>query len=519
VEVETETRRATGGATERAFLAASEIFARWDAERERSPVDRVVASEFRGRRYLNSGERRWVSSVVYGCVRNLRRQIWLLERLGLPPEPLNIVRLWTALPAEADADEVALRGPNAALPVTPEEIALAWEALPAPDAVRDHLRITLSFPDDMADELIELLGEDAVPAAAALNAQAPTTLRVNPLRVGRDHLLRALPQATPTHYSPWGLELPRRVNVPDLPGFRTGWFEVQEEASQLAALLADPLPGQTVVEIGAGAGGKTLALAALMDNRGTLLAVDTNAARLEELKRRAERAGVTCVQTVRVDADDMGWWQPGTAARRTLNKVQARADLVLIDAPCTGSGVLRRSPDAKWREMDRARLLALQQTLLAQGAMMTAPRGHLIYVTCAFERDQNEETIAAFQQTEIGRQFVVEPVAQRLTAACARAARLALLPPALRSAKSGRASASVVEPGISVEQADASDNSSPEADTESDAMAAGRASVDAAVTMPDLLSGSMLRTWPHRHGLDAFFVACLRRAAIDPNEP
>lgn len=500
MEAGAKTERAAGGATERAFQAAVDIFARWEAERVRTPVDRLVAAEFRSRRYLNSGERRWVSAVVYGSVRNLRRQRWLLERLGLPVEPLNVVRLWVAMPSDpsdpsdlAGAERVGA-APGTPLPIAPAEVARAITALPGPEDPRDHLRITLSFPDEMADALIEQLGAEAIAAAVAFNTQAPTTLRVNPLRVSRDHLHRALPGATPTRYSPLGLELPHRVNVPDLPGFRTGWLEVQEEASQLAAILADPQPRQTVVEIGAGAGGKTLALAALMDNEGTLLAVDTSEARLEELKRRTERAGVTCVQAVRVDADDDGWWQPGTAARRILNKAQARADLVFIDAPCTGSGVLRRSPDAKWREMDRQRLLTLQQTLLAQAAMLTAPEGHVIYVTCAFERDQNEETIAAFLNTEIGRQFVVEPVAQRLMSACARAANLALLPPALRSKKSGRAR--IEEP----------DNGGAEAP------AAGSAAFDEAISTLDLVSGPYLRTWPHRHGLDAFFVACLRRA-------
>lgn len=180
------------------------------------------------------------------------------------------------------------------------------------------------------------------------------------------------------------------------------------------------------------------------------------------------------------------------AARRTLNKVQARADVVLIDAPCTGSGVVRRSPDLKWRETDLQPLLALQQTLLLQGAMLTAPNGRLIYVTCAFERDQNEDTIAAFLETQMGQQFEVEPAVDRLADACARAARQAALPLALRSAKSGRAPA----------EADLTEGTSE-----------GLAPA-VAVAQPDLAhlaAGPYLRTWPHRDGLDAFFVACLRK--------
>lgn len=484
-----ETKRGSGGATERAFQAAVEILTHWETERERTPVDRLVAGEFRARKYLNSSERRWVSATVYGCVRYLRRQTWLLERMGLPDDPVNRIWIWCVAPG--DGLPIVCPRSVGVPATTADAIAAAVQALPGPDAMRDHLTVTLSFPDEMADALVAMLGEEAERAAAAFNAQAPTTLRVNPLRVSRDHLQRALTDSTQTHYSPWGLELPRRVNVNDLPGFRTGWFEVQEEASQLAAILAAPEPKSTVVEIGAGAGGKTLAMAALMDNVGQIVAIDTHAGRLDELKRRAERAGVTCIETIRVDADEAGWWQAGTAARRALNKVQARADLVLIDAPCTGSGVLRRSPDTKWRVVDRTKLMALQATLLAQGAMFTRPGGRLIYLTCAFEEDQNEERIAAFQETEIGQQFVVEPIAERFTAAMMRATELAKLPLALRSSRSGRVPS----------EADAAPPS--EADT----------GVPAAEPPAHLLSGPYLRTWPHRHGLDAFFVACLRREA------
>ena len=146
-----------------------------------------------------------------------------------------------------------------------------------------------------------IVGKRSVDAAEAFNRQAPTTLRVNPLRVSWAHLRKSLPEPTPTRYSPWGLEMPRRVNVYDVPGYRTGWFEVQEEASQLVSLLVDAQPGQGIVEVGAGAGGKTLALAALMENKGEIFAIDTSQNRLEELQKRAERAGVTCVETIQVE--------------------------------------------------------------------------------------------------------------------------------------------------------------------------------------------------------------------------
>jgi 16S rRNA (cytosine967-C5)-methyltransferase len=532
--IDEETGERVRGATERAQRAAIEIYERCEAERERTPVDRAVAAEFRSRRYLNSGERRWISEVVYSCVRYQRRLDWLLERLERPRTAENRVRLWMAapvrdsgvqvvgvgcsggqeqgLPATAPSEEAEAKPGKVILPtgVTEEALEAALAALPGPEQLREYVTISLSFPDDMADALVSQLGDEAAAAAAAFNTQAPTILRVNPLRVSRGHLQKSLPEATPTRFSPWGLELSRRVNVHDLPGYRTGWFEVQEEASQLAALLTDAQPGQTVVDVGAGAGGKTLAIAALMENRGSILALDTNETRLEELKRRAERGGVTCVETLRVGADETGKWQPTSTGRRTINRVVGKADVVLVDAPCTGSGVLRRSPDTKWRELYRPELLQLQAKLLEQAALLTAPGGHLIYVTCAYERDQNEEVVAAFLKTDMGGQFVVEPVAQRLIDACERAVALALAPPSLRSAKARRA-----QPTESMlTENDAVGGDRDPRDEETNTLATTREDLAYGAALRRLTDGPYLRTWPHRDGLDAFFAACLRRSSV-----
>jgi 16S rRNA (cytosine967-C5)-methyltransferase len=520
--INAETGERVRGATERAQRAAIEIYTRWESERERTPVDRAVAAEFRSRKYLNSGERRWVSEVVYGSVRYERRLDWLLDQLGLPHTPENRVRLWMAAPATGTTETGEVKVTVLPAGVTPEALTAALAGLPEEaDNLREYIAYNLAFPNDMADALISQLGDEAAEAARAFNAQAPTTLRVNPLRVSRAHLQKSLPEATPTRYSPWGLELPRRVNIHDLPGYRTGWFEVQEEASQLAALLTDAQPGQTIVDVGAGAGGKTLAIAALMENRGDILALDTNELRLEELKRRAERDGVTCVETLRVAADESGKWQPTSSGRRTINKVVGKADVVLVDAPCTGSGVLRRSPDTKWRLLYRPELLLLQAKLLEQAALLTAPGGHLIYATCAYERDQNEQIIAAFLSTDMGGQFVVEPVAQRLINACERAMALAQLPPSLRSAKARRAQPAPSTPngdadaarnGASADEKILDQNSETTlSDLATPNLATAREDMQPALALAELTEGPYLRTWPHRHGLDAFFAACLRR--------
>jgi len=477
VEAEQERQEQVRGATDRALEAATGMLARWEDERDRSPLDRVVEAELRSRRYLNSFERRWVGDLVFNTVRFLRRQTWLLDALALPVTPEGLAWLGACAPGMPD-------GTPPLIPLTFRRTSplVPWEALkaalarlPGPDDPRAFLRITLSYSDPMAKELEEQLGAEAVPAGVALNAQAPATLRVNVLRASREQVQAVLPEAKPTTYSPWGLELPRRANLYDLPGFREGWYEAQEEASQLVAILADPRPGQTVVEVGAGAGGKTLALAALMGGRGRLVALDSSEARLEELRKRVRRANAHGIRTLALPTDTEGKWLPSGAAAKALEQLQGRAGVVFCDMPCTGSGILRRSPDAKWREYDLSAFARLQQTLLTQASALVAPGGVLLYVTCAFERAQNEAVIGAFLASPSGSDFALDLVAPRFIAACRRAAVLA----------SSRTESRIAE-------------------EESYRGEEARLAV--------LSAGPYLRSWPHRHGLDAFFAACLKKA-------
>ncbi|MCW3055370.1 MAG: tRNA and rRNA cytosine-C5-methylase [Chthonomonadales bacterium] len=449
--------------SERAIHAAIEIYTRWQEERDRTPLDRVVGAEFRSRRYLNASERRWTAEALYGSVRYLRRQRRLLEILGREDTPETRLRLW----AEADAGD--------------EAVLAAFEQLPGPKTPRDYLRITLSFPDDMATALETLLGTQAIAAGKAFNAQAPTTLRLNPLRADRQRVRTALPALTPTQFSPWGLELPHRVNIFDQPGFRAGWYEVQEEASQLAALLTNVHPGQTVIDVGAGAGGKTLPLAALMENKGRLVALDIALPRLEELQDRAHRAGISKMEIIELEANAEGVWRRDGEARKVLLGLTGSADHVLLDAPCTGSGVLRRSPDTKWRLTDRPVLARLQSTLLAQSSLLVAPGGYLHYITCSFEPEQNEQIVEAFLASAEGKEFSIVPVAGRLLAAWGRAEQMAKQPPRTRR-NPEEATPKSPPPSAELKQ-----------------------------RFAPLTDSNFLRTWPHRDGLDAFFGATLQR--------
>lgn len=436
----------------RAMLAAIEIYSRWHEKEEtdHTPLDRIVSTFFRAHHELNSGERRWISAAVYGSVRMLRRQTQLLASLNWETTPKSIIELWRE------------EHEHAANPA----VDAAMQALPGPETPAEYLRTSLSFPDAMAGSLEELLGSEAIAAAEALNGQAPTTIRVNSLRGRSDRVLKALPGSVHTRYSPWGLELPRRINIHDQPGYREGWYEIQEEASQLAAMLSDACPGMTVVDVGAGAGGKTLAMAALMGCVGTLVALDSSEKRLEELRDRARRAKAAGIEAYKVHVSPDGEWQPVGRARQTINRLFGRAECVFVDAPCTGSGTLRRSPDAKWRGYEAKQMSGLQLLLLEQSAALVAPGGSLIYVTCAFERYQNEDIIDRFLGRQIGEQFIVEPARTHLEESCVRAATLSMGP---------------MQKQWSIE------------------------------SLSDIFSGPYMRTWPHRHGMDALFGARLRR--------
>ncbi len=463
----------------------AEILTHWQQERDAGPLDHVVSAEFRSRKSLNSRERRWISEAVFSTVRNLTHQQFLLEAMGLPDTNENLIRLWASPGGQPEdyqvPEDAAFTMPNDLL--SPEALEKALSLLPDREDPADYIRTALSFPDVIASELEHFFGDDAVSAAAALNNSAPLTLRINPLKASMAGVQTAIPQGSTTKFSPWALELSHRVNIYNMPGYRGGWFEVQDEASQLVALLTNVLPGQTVVEVGSGAGGKSIAMAALMENEGVIAAIDTSTQRMEELKKRATRSGVSCITPCKVSEDIAGNWTSMGLVTQTLERLRSKADVVLVDVPCTGSGTVRRSPDLKWREVEYRSLEALQLELLVRGAMYTAPSGCLIYITCALERAQNEEIVEKFLKTEIGAQYHVDTFVERLTSGYRRAKSMAA-----RSARSAKQRSRATW----------------EADQ----------STDSDKNIPDfssLASGPYLRSWPHRHRMDGFFGACLKR--------
>jgi 16S rRNA (cytosine967-C5)-methyltransferase len=308
------------------------------------PADRIVVDWFRSRRFAGSSDRRAVRELAYAAIRACG-EVPVSGRAAV----LLLARDDAALAALFDGSR------HAPAPIAPDEPAAR------PGVAPNWLEQALAASGIAGEEAEALLG------------RAPLDLRVNTLKADRDSLVLPVP-AEPTIASQ-GLRLPAGTPVEQWDAWRDGLVEVQDTGSQLACQALAAQPGETVIDLCAGAGGKTLALAAAMADRGRLIACDTDRARLSRLLPRARRAGVGIVEAVLLDA---GREAEGLAAW------QGRADALLVDAPCSGSGTWRRNPEARWRlsGVQLARYAGLQGRLLDLAATLLRPGGRLVYVTC-----------------------------------------------------------------------------------------------------------------------------------------
>jgi 16S rRNA (cytosine967-C5)-methyltransferase len=369
------------------------------------PADSLIDTYFRARKYLGSHDRRFIAETTYGTLRHLRKcEHHLTTALaGVSDDLLNddrIVLLIVAyLSFEAKILEITpeilltrLTGTQ-----TKESVALLLTNLVKPATISaesfiQRIGIEYSFPDWMVERLVEQYGEsEAEKICSSLNEQAPLTLRVNTLKASveqcQEELRKQGVETTRTSLSPVGLNITKRINVFSLPVFRDGWFEVQDEGSQLLPILLDPKPNAKVLDVCAGAGGKTLELAAIMKNRGEIFATDINGFRLEELRKRTKRAGV---QNVRV--------QEIEAIEDLVDRYKAFFDIVFVDAPCSGLGTIRRNPGMKWMvtEQTVSEVSEKQKAILHSSVPLVKPEGRLVYATCTLLRQENEDVIEEF---------------------------------------------------------------------------------------------------------------------------
>lgn len=355
------------------------------------PADQTASFYFRSRRYIGAKDRRAITAQLWRVLRHRARLGWWLEQSDMPATP----RAMVLADAAFHRDDVEFDGPHGLPSPTAEERSL-MATLQGRDVFHHGMPawVKAEVPEWILPRLEALWGADTLAELAAMRSEAPLDVRVNTLKATRDEALAALGKdeikATPTSLSPLGLRLAERVPLVQYAAWRTGLIEVQDEGSQLVALLTDARPGQAVVDYCAGAGGKTLALAAAMNNSGRLVACDVAAWRMDKAQERLRRAGV-CNVTRRV---------LDSAGNKWIKRNVGEFDRVLVDAPCSGTGTWRRNPDAKWSmtEQDVAELVVRQAEVLDSAARLVKPGGRLVYATCSVLSEENEDQVTAFLQ-------------------------------------------------------------------------------------------------------------------------
>jgi len=396
------------------------------------PADGVVSDFFRQHRALGSRERHTLAETTYAVLRQ-RLLFQHLAQSGRGP----IERRLAILGWQGNAG--FLRG---ALNEAEQQWLAQVEAI---DRATLPERLRHNLPDWLAEALMGSLGEDFWPFVDSMTAPAPLDLRVNTVKAKRDEARAALQaagiEAEPMPFSPLGLRVHGKPALQKTEPFTRGEVEVQDEGSQLLALLVDAKRGEMVVDFCAGAGGKTLALGAAMRNTGRLYAFDTSGHRLAALKPRLARSGLSNVYPIQIthERDDR------------VKRLAGKIDRVLVDAPCSGLGTLRRNPDLKWRQTAQGieEMRTKQLAILTSAARLVKPGGRLVYSTCSLLEAENEAIAAAFE-ADHGSDFTPLDAGEAL------------------------AKAQVQRAG-------------------------------------ELVRGPYLRLWPHRHGTDGFFAAAWQR--------
>jgi 16S rRNA (cytosine967-C5)-methyltransferase len=379
--------------------AAIEVFA--DIEARRRPAAQALKDWGLAHRFAGSSDRAAIAGLVYDALRRKASSAWIMGADTPRAVLLGMLARERGLGVEA----ISARSNGARFAPEPlsddEHARLRAKSL---DGAPPHVRG--DYPEWLDDRLAATFGDERVEEGAALSSRAPLDLRVNTLKGERDAAMEMLSDLKPhaTRWSPWGLRI---VVAPDSkspaihaePAYLKGQIEIQDEGSQLAALLAGAKPGEQVVDLCAGAGGKTLALAAAMENHGQLYATDTDKRRLAPIHERLERSGARNVQ-VRTPRE-----------KDVLADLKGHADLVLIDAPCTGTGAWRRNPDAKWRVRPGALAERLneQADALDRAAPLVKPGGRIAYVTCSVLDEENGAQVRAFRARHEG--FAIVPPA------------------------------------------------------------------------------------------------------------
>jgi len=370
-----------------AARAAAAIEILMDIEARRRPAADAMKDWGLAHRFAGSGDRAAISALVYDALRRKSSSAWIMGEAGPRAELLGALRQTRGLDVEAIAGLFSGEG-HAPAKLTEAE----RDRLAAADLSGAPAHVAGDFPEWLEPQLEASFGAAAAEEGRALAERAPVDLRVNLLKAAREKAQAALAYLAPepTPFSPVGLRIAMRPDgrAPPLasdPAYVKGLIELQDEGSQLAALLAEAKPGMQVLDLCAGAGGKTLALAAAMGNQGQIYATDSDPRRLAPIFARLARSGARNVQV-----------RAPRGQSDVIGDLKGRCDLVLIDAPCTGSGAWRRNPDAKWRIRPGAleQRIKEQDETLERGLHFVRRGGRLVYVTCSVLRAENEDRVA-----------------------------------------------------------------------------------------------------------------------------
>lgn len=359
------------------------------------PADAVVSAWFRARRHMGEADRGQISELLNALLRHHARLGWWLDRHGRKDRPRNRLLAWLVLEGRTRDQIHSLfnGGPSAPAALTENERGLLAKmqgcTVDHPDMPED---VRLECPVWAVEPLRQRFQDAFAHELEAMLTPPPLDLRVNAVKSTREAMLRALRdlrlRPEPTPLAPYGIRLRERLSLAGLPMLKSGEVEIQDEGSQLVALLLDARPGERVVDFCAGAGGKTLAIAAQMENKGHVIACDVSEGRLKRSAERFRRAGLHNIET-RILASETDRW---------VKRHKASYDRVLVDAPCSGTGTWRRNPDARWRTEGAGleTLLPLQAGILASAARLVKPGGRLVYATCSLLPQENEAQVAAF---------------------------------------------------------------------------------------------------------------------------
>ena len=374
-------------------------------------ADAVISAWFRARRRIDDHDRGQILELLHGLLSHTARLGWWLARHGRRDTPRHRLIAFLTLAERRTPDQ--MKRLFCGLKYAPDLLTEAEQTLVVKlqGAKMDHPdmpeAVRLECPDWAEDGFRTRFGAEFAAEMAAMLTPPPLDLRVNSLKTTRDAMLRQLKDlglpAEASAVAPQGIRVRERLSLARLPGLKSGEIEIQDEGSQLVALLMQAQPGDRVVDFCAGAGGKTLAIAAQMQNKGRIIACDVSEGRLKRCAERARRAGLQNAET-RVLTSETDRW---------VKRHKASFDRVLVDAPCSGTGTWRRNPDARWRTPEEKgidALLALQGRILASAARLVKPGGRLVYATCSMMADENEDQVAAFLDTHP--EFSVLPLAK-----------------------------------------------------------------------------------------------------------